>query len=146
MVYHGFDGEDAVNVNRAIFEHIRRRHVNGAEIGTGGREGILGIGSMCRGGGVQQESKLAYGVRNIFKDQLSRGSFPTVRATAVGRDAVLAGDPKVFRLLCNTNLNMNIPSRGSKEERIRISCKYGLIYRVTDIINKPKSVNTCQYM
>jgi len=31
---------------------------------------------------------------------------------------------------------MNIPSRGSKEERIRISCEYGLIYRVTDIINK----------
>ena len=52
----------------------------------------------------------------------------TVRATAVGwdseqdaeRNAVLAGDPKVFRLLCNTNLNKNIPSRGSKEERIRI--------------------------
>jgi len=46
-----------------------------------------------------------------------------VRATAVGRDAerntVLAGDPKVFRLLCNSSLNMNIPSR-SKEERIRI--------------------------
>jgi len=29
-----------------------------------------------------------------------------VRATAVGQDAVLAGDPKVFRLLCDTNLNM----------------------------------------
>jgi len=27
-------------------------------------------------------------------------------------------------------------SRGSKEERIRIPCGYGLIYRVTDIINK----------
>jgi len=46
------------------------------------------------------------------------------------RDAVLAGDPKMFRLLYNTNLNMNIPSRGSEEER------YGLIYRVMDIINK----------
>ena len=43
-----------------------------------------------------------------------------VRATAVGQNAVLAGDPKMFRLLCNTNLNMNIPSRGSEEERIRI--------------------------
>jgi len=53
-------------------------------------------------------------------------------------NAVLAGDPKMFRLLCNTNLNMNIPSRGSKEERIRIPCGYGLIYRVTDIINKTK--------
>jgi len=44
----------------------------------------------------------------------------------------------MFRLLCNTNLNMNIPSRGSEEERIRIPCRYGLlvIYRVTDIINK----------
>jgi len=38
----------------------------------------------------------------------------------VGRNMVLAGDPKVFRLLCNTNLNMNIPSRRSEEERIRI--------------------------
>jgi len=79
---------------------------------------------VYKGGGVQQESKLAYGVRNIFEDQLSRGSFPTVRATAVRRDmernTVLAGDLKVFRLLYNTNLNMNIPSRRSEEERIRI--------------------------
>ena len=48
----------------------------------------------------------------------------TVRATAVGRDAernaVLAGDPKKIRLLCNTTLITDIPSRGSKEERIRI--------------------------
>jgi len=44
----------------------------------------------------------------------------SVRATAVGWDLVLAGDPKVFRLLCNTNINMNIPSKGSEEERIRI--------------------------
>jgi len=33
---------------------------------------------------------------------------------------------------------MNIPSRRSKEERIRIPCGYGLIYRVMDIINKTK--------
>jgi len=31
---------------------------------------------------------------------------------------------------------MNIPSRGSKEERIRIPCGYELIYRLTDIINE----------
>jgi len=47
-----------------------------------------------------------------------------VRATAVGRDAernaVLAGDPNMIRLLCNTTLITDIPSRGSKEERIRI--------------------------
>ena len=52
-----------------------------------------------------------------------------VRATAVGRDAelnaerdmVLAGDPKVFRLLCNTNLNMNIYvacQRGTSGRRV----------------------------
>ena len=78
------------------------------------------------------------------------GSFPTVRATMVRQDAkrnaVLAGDLKEFRLLCNTNLNINIPSRGSKEERIRIPCGYGLIYRVMDIINKTaisKYVSVC---
>jgi len=31
---------------------------------------------------------------------------------------------------------MNIPGRGSEEERIRIPCGYELIYRVMDIINK----------
>jgi len=95
IVYRGFDGKDAVDVNWAIFEHIRRRHVDGAGIGMGGVEGIFGIRSVCRGGGVRWESKLAYGVRNIFEDRLSRGSFPTVRATVVGQDAerdtVLAG-------------------------------------------------------
>ena len=94
IVYRGFDGEDAVDVNRAILEHIGRRHVDGAGIGTGGGEGIFGIGSVCRGGGVRWESKSAYGVCNIFEDWLSRGSFPTVRATAVRRDMVLVGDLK----------------------------------------------------
>ena len=84
IVYCGFNGEDVVDVNRAILEHIRRRHVDGAGIGMGGGEGIFGIGSMCRGRGVQRESKSAYGVHNIFEDRLSRGSFPTVRATASG--------------------------------------------------------------
>jgi len=56
----------------------------------------------------------------------------------VERDVLLAGDPKMFRLLFYTNLDMNIPNRGSEEERIRIPCGYGLIYRVTDIINKTK--------
>jgi len=59
--------------------------------------------------------------RSPYSDQLLEGS---VRATVVRRDAersaVLAGDPKWIRLLCNTNLITNIPSRGSKEERIRI--------------------------
>jgi len=42
---------------------------------------------------------------------------------------------------------MNIPSRRSEEERIRIPCGYGLIYRVTDIINKTeigKYVSVCE--
>jgi len=51
---------------------------------------------------------------------IGAGLKDVVRATAVGRDVVLAGDLKVFRLLCNTNLNMEIPSRGSEEEGIRI--------------------------
>ena len=60
--------------------------------------------------------------------QLLRVMVRAVRATAVGRDAernaernaVLAGGPKGIRLLCNTTLITDIPSRGSKEERIRI--------------------------
>ena len=49
------------------------------------------------------------------------GKWASVRATAVGRNAVLAGDPKGIRLLCNTSLITNVPSRGSKEERISTS-------------------------
>jgi len=52
MVYRGFDGKDAVDVNQAILRHIGRRHVDRAGIRTGGGEGIFGIGSVCRGGGV----------------------------------------------------------------------------------------------
>ena len=86
------------------------------------RQGCLG------GGGIQWEPEATYGVNCILEVGSLGGSFPAVRATAVGRDAewnaewdaVLAGDPKRIRLLCNTNLITNIPSRGSKEERIRI--------------------------
>jgi len=105
-----FNGKDAVDMNQAILKHIGRRHVDRAGIGTGSGEGIFRIRSVCRGRGVRRESELAYGVHNVFENWLSRGSFPTVRATAVGRNternAVLAGDLKMFRLLCNTNLNM----------------------------------------
>jgi len=52
IVYCGFDGEDVVNMNWAILEHIRRQHVDGVEIRTGGREGIFEIRSVCRGRGV----------------------------------------------------------------------------------------------
>jgi len=97
-VYCGFDGEDVVDMNQAILDHIGRRHVNGAGIGTEGGEGTFRIGNVCRGGGVQWGSKSVYGVCNVSEDRLSRGSFPTVRATAVGWDteqnAVLAGDLK----------------------------------------------------
>jgi len=63
-----------------------------------------------------------------------------VRATVVGRDTerntVLAGDPKEIRLLCNTTLITDIPSRGSKEERIRIHLQVWLIYEIMDIRDK----------
>ena len=36
---------------------------------------------------------------------------------------------------------MDRPSRGSEEERIRIPCRYELIYSVTDIINKTELGN-----
>ena len=61
---------------------------------------------------------------SLTRGQKGRVKGVTVRATAVGRDAernaLLAGDPKWIRLLCNITLITDIPSRGSKEERIRI--------------------------
>ena len=39
IVYRGFDGEDAVDVNQPILEHIGRRHVDGAGIGTEAERG-----------------------------------------------------------------------------------------------------------
>jgi len=96
-------------MNQAILEHIGRQHVDRAGIGMEGGEGIFGIGSVCRGEGVQRESKSAYGVHNVSEDWLSRGSFSTVRATAVGRDVkrnvVLAGDPKCLVYYVISTLN-----------------------------------------
>jgi len=61
---------------------------------------------------------------NAAKFSVRQSKNGLVRATVVGRDAernaVLAGDPKWIRLLCNTILITDIPGRGSKEERIRI--------------------------
>jgi len=69
---------------------------------------------------------LTLGTLSFHLDTLSTSRLccASVRATAVGRDAernaVLAGDPKWIRLLCNTILITDISGRGSKEERIRI--------------------------
>ncbi len=76
--------------------------------------------------GVQQESKRPVVYAMSLEIGSLRGSFPTVRATAVRwdversaeRNAILAGDPKMIRLLCNSNLDISIPSRGSEEETV----------------------------
>jgi len=73
-----------------------------------GGEGIFRIGSICRGGEVRRGSKSAYGVCNVSENRLSRGSFPTVRATAVRRDAVLAGDLKCSVYYVVSKLNRDI--------------------------------------
>jgi len=56
---------------------------------------------------------------------------------------VLAGDPKLIRLLCNSNLNISIPSRGSEEERIRICLQ---AWSNILIMNIRKLINTYQYV
>jgi len=109
LVHGGLDGMDAVHVDRLVLNHIRGRHGGRLVVRCGAGEGAFGQ-SVFRGGGVQWEPEATYGVCCVSEVSSLGGSFPTVRATAVRRDAerntVLAGDPKVFRLLCNTNLNM----------------------------------------
>ena len=60
----------------------------------------------------------------VTESRLSRGILSCCKGycgwAGAERNAVLAGDPKRIRLLCNTKLITNVPSRGSKEERIRI--------------------------
>ena len=60
----------------------------------------------------------------VTKSRLSRGILSCCKGycgrAGAERNVVLAGDPKGIRLLCNTTLITDIPSRGSKEERIRI--------------------------
>jgi len=120
ILYCGFDGKDVVDVNQAILKHIGRRHIDGAGIQTVCREGIFRIGSVCRGGGVQRESKSAYGVCNVFEDRLSRGPFPTVRATAVRWnvewDAELAGDLKGLVYYVISKLNKAYLAGNSKRK------------------------------
>jgi len=63
---------------------------------------------------------------NSLDDQDTRNVYWELPSTCKGYcgqvewNVVLAGDPQMFRLLCNTNLNMNIPSRESRKKRIRI--------------------------
>jgi len=127
LVHSGFDGGDSVHMDQLVVNHIGRRHGRGLVVRRGAGEGTFGR-SCFRGGGVRGEPEVTYGVNCVSEVGSLGESFPAVRATAVGRDAerdaernvVLAGDPKGIRLLCNTNLITNIPSRGYKEERIGI--------------------------
>ena len=100
--------------------------------------------------GTHSHSTSAYTLQNLRLDW--NPSFGGgVRATAVGQDAewgvernaVLAGDPKGLDYYVILIEDMDIPSRGSEEERIRIPCRYELIYRVMDIINKTE---LCKYV
>jgi hypothetical protein len=69
-VHHGFEGGEVVCREWAVFTHFGSGHMGGMIVRVEGREGILG-GSICRGGGVQGESKAAYGVEVIWENQLS---------------------------------------------------------------------------
>ncbi len=72
----------------------------------GAEEGIFRRSCVQRWG-VQRESKQPVVYAMSLEIGSLRGSFPTVRATAVGQDtersaernAVLAGDPKLIRLV-----------------------------------------------
>ena len=68
-----------------------------------GREGVLGS-SVGRSGGVQRESKAAYGDGEVRKDQLSveilsycKGNCG--RQVRIRKQEALAGDPKLIYLL-----------------------------------------------
>jgi len=79
------------------------RYAAGDETYCGRRVGSGRHGKTEWGKGVPLTGA-TYGVRCVSEVGSLGGPFPTVRATAVGRDvewnAVLAGDPKLFRLLC----------------------------------------------
>jgi len=86
------------------------------------RHRVAGRESRAAGDAVVQPEDVAeqWKASGVARTCSGTAEDVAVRATAVGRDTVLAGDPKGIRLLCNTTLITDIPSRGSKEERIRI--------------------------
>jgi len=123
----GFQKEHAKK-SRSGSEHVRR-----ASEREGSRKDLASTRALCpRAHSVlfqktDQTEKKTRRNQSRYSDWRYRWkqlNVYTVRATAVGRDternAVLAGDPKEIRLLYNTTLITDIPSRGSKEERIRI--------------------------
>ena len=71
-VHCGFEGGEAVHGEWVVFTHFGPGHMGGMIVRVEGGEGILG-GSICRGGGVRGESKVAYGVHIIQENQLSEG-------------------------------------------------------------------------
>jgi hypothetical protein len=98
-----------------------------------GEEGILG-GSVCRGGGVQGESKVAYGVHVIQENRLSEGILSyrkgNCRPSSPGVETSKTSRESEVSLLRDINI---IPSRGSKEERIRIPLQVEL-YILVNIV------------
>jgi hypothetical protein len=82
-----------------------------------GREGIL-RGSICRGGGVQGESKAAYGVRIVQENRLFDGILSYYKGNCG------PASPRV---------ETSKSGRGSEEERIRIPVQVKL-YIVVNIV------------
>jgi len=107
LIHGGFDGDDTVHVDRSVVDHFRGRHGRGLVVRRGVGEGIFGW-SIFRGRGVRWEAKATYDVYCVSKVSSLGGSFPTVRATAVGRDAV--SSRKCFLLgFAGCNVSRAIP-------------------------------------
>jgi len=75
---------------------------------------------------------VTYDVHCVSKVSSLGGSFPTVRATAVRRDVVLAGDPKCLVYYVISKLNKTYLAGDPKRKGYGCTCWYRLIYRVVD--------------
>ena len=84
LLHSGFDGGDSVHMDWLVIDHIGRRHGRGLVVRHGAGEGTFRR-SCFRGGGVRLEPEATYGVNCVSEVGSLGGSFPAVRATAVGR-------------------------------------------------------------
>ncbi len=92
----------------------------------GGRGDLQRV--VCAEVGSPAGVQATCGIRGVSGDRLSKGILSYCkgycgragRGAECGAEHVTSRGSKAIRLLCNSNLDISIPSRGSEEKRIRI--------------------------
>ena len=106
FIHLGFDGDNAVDMNFRVVDHIGRRHGRRVEVRVLAGEGTSGR-CVCRGRGIRWDPEITYGVCSDWGSRLSGGILSYCKGYCMAAErsgmrdvtGTLAGDPKAWFIM-----------------------------------------------